>query len=126
MALCYGRDLRTHAVCTGFANLAVRILALLGIGDRCGSGNNTALRSHARLGLSALDKLRAGMRELSRLEHRTQVDAAASVAECGKCDHNHRNNNRNRNIAMPPSGIEPTSASSTAANVAQRSVVLEL
>ena len=126
MALCYGRDLRTHAVCTGFANLAVRILALLGIGDRCGSGNNTALRRHARLGLSALDKLRAGMSELSRLEHRTQVDTAASVAECGKCDHNHRNNNCNRHVTMPACRIKPATAGGTAANVAKRAIVFEL
>ena len=102
------------------------ILALLGIGDRCGSGNNAALRRHARLGLSALDKLRAGMRELSRPEHRTQVGPAAGVTKRRERDDNHRNNDRDRNIAMPACGIEAATASSATANEAERSIVLEL
>ena len=99
---------------------------LFRIGDRCGSGNNAALRRHARLGLSALDKLRAGMRELSRPEHRTQVGPDTGVTKRRERDGDYRGNDHDRHIAMPACGIEAATASSATANEAERSIVLEL
>lgn len=96
------------------------------IGDGGGRRNDTALGRDARLDLSALDNFCACMRELGRFEHCVQVGAAASISERRKRDDNHRNNDRDRNVAMPACGIEAATASSATANVAERSIVLEL
>lgn len=96
------------------------------IGDGGGRRNDTALGRDARLDLSTLDNFCACMRELGRFEHCVQVGAAASISECRERDDNHRNNDRDRNVAMPACGIETATASSATANVAERSIVLEL
>ena len=66
-------------------------LVLLSIGDGGGCRNNAALGRHARLSLRALDNLCTCMRELGRLEHRTQAGAAAGVAKRGERDDDHCN-----------------------------------
>ena len=108
-----------------FGAVALFVLVFFRIGDGGSHRDDTTLRRHARLGLSALDKLRAGMRELSRPEHRTQVGPAAGVTKRRERDDTHRNNDRDRNIAMPACGIEAATASSATANEAERSIVLE-
>lgn len=85
-----------------------------------------ALGRDARLGLSALDNFCACMRELGRFKHRVQVGATAGISERGECDDDHRNDDHDRNITMPTSRIESAAASRPTANVAKRSVVLEL
>lgn len=102
------------------------VLVLLRIGNGGGRRNDTALWRDARLGLNALDNFCACMRELGRLKHCVQIGPAAGVTKCRERDDNHRNNDRDRNIAMPACGIEAATASSATANVAERSIVLEL
>lgn len=109
-----------------FGAVALFVLVLLRVGDGGGRRNDTTLGRDARLGLSALDKFRAGMRELSRPEHRTQVGPAAGVTKRRERDGDYRGNDRDRNIAMPACGIEAATASSATANEAERSIVLEL
>lgn len=99
---------------------------LLGIGDGGSCRNDAALGRDARLGLNALDDFCACMRELGRFEHCVQIGPAAGVTKRRESDDNHRNNDRDRNIAMPACGIEAATASSATANVAERSIVLEL
>lgn len=99
---------------------------LLRIGDGGGRRNDTALGRDARLGLNALDNFCACMRELGRLKHCVQIGPAAGVAKRRERDNNHRNNDRNRNITMPTSRIEPAAASRPAANVAKCAIVPEL
>lgn len=96
------------------------------IGDGGGRRNDTALGRDARLDLSTLDNFCACMRKFGRFEHRAQTRAAAGVTKRRKRDDNHRNNDRDRNVAMPACGIEAATASSATANVAERSIVLEL
>ena len=85
-------------------------LVLLSIGDGGGCRNNAALGRDARLGLSALDNFCACMRELGRFKHCVQVGTAAGVAKRCERDDDHCNDDRNRNITMPTSRIEPAAA----------------
>lgn len=101
-------------------------LVLLRIGDGGDRRNDTALGRDARLVLCTLNKLRANMCKFGRFEHRVQARTAAGVAKRSECDDNHCNDDRNRNITMPTSRIEPTAASRPAANVAKCAIVLEL
>lgn len=100
--------------------------ALLSIGNGGSSCDHTALGRHTRLVSCAFNKLRANMRKFGRFEHRAQTRAVAGISEHRERDDNHRNNDHDRNVAMPACGIEATTAGSTAANVAKRSIVLEL
>lgn len=114
-------------ICLGrFGTVALFVLGLLSICDGGGRRNDTALGRDARLGLSALDNFCACMRELGRFKHCVQVGAAAGVAKRSECDDDRCNDDRDRNITVPTSRIEPTAASRPAANIAERSVVLEL
>ena len=108
-----------------FGAVVLFVLVLLRIGDGGGRRNDTALGRDARLGLNALDNFCACMRELGRLKHCVQIGPAAGVTKRRERDDNHRNNDRDRNITMPTSRIEPTAASRPAANVAQRAIVFE-
>lgn len=99
---------------------------LLSIGNGGSGCDHAALGRDARLGLNALDNFCACMRELGRLKHCVQIGPAAGVTERRERDDNHRDNDRDRNIAMPSCGIEAATASSATANVAERSIVLEL
>lgn len=109
-----------------FGVVALLIFVLLRVGDGGGRRDDTALGCDARLGLSALDNFCACMRELGRFKHCVQVGATAGVAERGECDDDHCNDDRDRNITVPTSRIEPTAASRPAADVTERAVVLEL
>ena len=109
-----------------FGAVVLFVLVLLRIGDGGGRRNDTALGRDARLGLNALDNFCACMRELGRLKHCVQIGPAAGVTKRRERDDDYRGNDRDRNIAMPACGIEPTAASRPAANVAKRSIVLEL
>ena len=102
------------------------VFVLLRIGDGGGRRNNTALGRDTRLGLSALDNFCACMRELGRFKHCVQVGATAGVAKRSECDDDHCNGDRDRNITVPTSRIESAAASRPAANITERSVVLEL
>ena len=106
--------------------VALFVLVLLSVGDGGSRRDDTALGRDARLGLSALDNFCACMRELGRFKHCVQVGAAAGVAKRSECDDDHCNDDRDRHITMPTSRIEPTAASRPAADVTERSVVLEL
>lgn len=99
---------------------------LLGIGDGGSCRNDAALGCDTRLNPCALDNFCACMRELGRLKHCVQIGPAAGVTKRRERDDNHRNNDRDRNITMPACGIEAATASSATANVAERSIVLEL
>lgn len=109
-----------------FGAIALFVLVLLRIGDGGGRRNDAALGRDAHLGLSALDNFCACMRELGRFKHCVQVGATAGVAKRSECDDDHRNDGHDRHITMPTSRIEPTAASRPAADVTERSVVLEL
>lgn len=100
--------------------------ALLSIGNGGSSCDHTALGRHTRLVSCAFNKLCANMRELRRFEHRAQTRATAGITKRRERDDNHRNNNCNRHITVPASRIESTAAGSTAADIAKRSIVLEL
>ena len=102
------------------------VFVLLRIGDGGGRRNDTALGRNARLGLCALDNFCACMRELGRFKHCVQVGATAGVAKRSECDDDHCNDDRDRNITMPTSRIESAAASRPAADVTERSIVLEL
>lgn len=99
---------------------------LLSIGNGGSGCDHAALGRDARLGLNALDNFCACMRELGRLKHCVQIGPAAGVAKRSECDDNHCNDDRNRNITMPTSRIEPAAASRPAANVAKCAIVPEL
>ncbi len=109
-----------------FGVVALLVFVLLRIGDGGGRRNDTALGRDARLGLSALDNFCACMRELGRFKHCVQVGATAGVAKRSECDDDHCNDGHDRNITMPTSRIESAAASRPAADVTERSVVLEL
>lgn len=109
-----------------FGAVTLFVLVLLRIGDGGGSRNDTALGRDARLDLSALDNFCACMRELGRFKHCVQAGAVAGISERRERDDDYRNNDRDRNVAMPACGIEAATASSATANVAERSIVLEL
>ena len=109
-----------------FGAIALFVLVLLRIGDGGGRRNDTALGRDARLGLSALDNFCTYMRELGRFKHCVQVGATAGVAKRSERDDDHCNGGHDRHVAMPAGGIEPAAASRPAADVAERSVVLEL
>lgn len=100
--------------------------ALLSIGNGGSSCDHTALGRHTRLVLCAFNKLRASMRKFRRFEHRAQTRAVAGISERRERDDDYRGNDHNRHITVPTSRIESTTAGSTAANVAKRSIVLEL
>lgn len=85
-----------------------------------------ALGRDARLGLSALDNFCACMRELGRFKHCVQVGATAGVAKRSECDDDYRNDGHDRHITMPTSRVESAAASCPAADVTERSVMLEL
>ena len=126
------RNLSRRWSCCRFARLiridvvALLVFVLLRIGDGGGRRDDTALRCDARLGLSALDNFCACMRELGRFKHCVQVGATAGVAKRSECDDDHCNDDRDRNITMPTSRVESAAASRPAADVTERSVVLEL
>lgn len=109
-----------------FDVVALLVFVLLHIGDGGGRRNDTALGRDARLGLSALDNFCTYMRELGRLKHCVQVGATAGISERSERDDDHCNGGHDRHVAMPAGGIEPAAASRPAADVAERSVVLEL
>lgn len=109
-----------------FGAVALFVLVLLSIGNGGSSCDHAALGCHTRLVSCAFNKLRANMRKFGRFEHRAQTRAAAGVTKRRKRDDNHRDNDRDRNVAMPACGIEAATASSATANVAERSIVLEL
>lgn len=126
------RNLSRRWSCCRFARLiridvvALFVLVLLSICNSGGRRNDTALGRDARLGLSALDNFCACMRELGRFKHCVQVGATAGVAKRSECDDDHCNDDRDRNITVPTSRIESAAASRPAANITERSVVLEL
>lgn len=126
------RNLSRRWSCCRFARLiridvvALFVLVLLRIGDGGGRRNDTALGRDACLGLCALDNFCACMRELGRFKHCVQVGATAGVAKRSECDDDHCNDDRDRNITMPTSRVESAAASRPAADVTERSVVLEL
>ena len=66
------------------------------------------------------------MRELGRFKHCVQVGATTGVAKRCERDDDHCNDDRDRNITMPTSRIESAATSRPAADVTERSVVLEL
>lgn len=101
-------------------------LVLLSIGDGGSYRNDAALGCDTRLDPCTLDNIRARMRELGRLKHCAQIGPATGVAKRRERDNDYHSYDRNRNIAMPPGGVEPTSASSATANVTERSIVLKL
>lgn len=109
-----------------FGAVALFVLVLLSIGNGGSSCDHTALGRHTRLVLCAFNKLRASMRKFRRFEHRAQTRAVAGISERRERDDDYRNNDRDRNVAMPACGIEAATASSATANVAERSIVLEL
>lgn len=109
-----------------FGTVALFVLVLLRIGDGGGRRDDAALGRDARLGLSALDNFCACMRELGRFKHCIQVGATAGVAKRSERDDDHCNDDRDRNITVPTSRIESAAASRPAANITERSVVLEL
>ena len=109
-----------------FGAVVLFVLVLLRIGNGGGRRNDAALGRDAHLGLNALNSLCTCMRELGRLKHCVQIGPAAGVTKRRERDDNHRNNDRDRNIAMPACGIETATASSATANVAERSIVPEL
>lgn len=109
-----------------FGAIALFVLVLLRIGDGGGRRNDTALGRDACLGLCALDNFCACMRELGRFKHCVQVGATAGISERSERDDDHCNGGHDRHVAMPAGGIEPAAASRPAADVAERSVVLEL
>ena len=109
-----------------FGIVALLVFILLSIGDGGSRRDDASLGRDARLSLCSLDNFCTRMREPSRPEHRTQVGPAAGVTKRRERDENHRNNDRDRNIAMPACGIEAATASSATANEAERSIVLEL
>ena len=109
-----------------FGAVTLFVLVLLSIGNGGSSCDHTALGRHTRLVLCAFNKLRASMRKFRRFEHRAQTRAVAGITKRRERDDNHRNNNCNRHIMVPASRIKSTTAGSTAANVAKRSIVLEL
>ena len=102
------------------------VFVLLSICDGGGRRDDAALGRDARLGLSALDNFCTYMRELGRFKHCVQVGATAGISERRERDDDHRNDGHDRHITMPTSRIEPTAASRPAADVTERSVVLEL
>lgn len=118
--------------CCRFARLirfdvvALFALILLRIGDGGGCRNNAALGCDTRLDLCTLDNFCACMREVGRFKHCVLVGAATGVAKRSERDDNHCNDDRDRNITMPTSRIEPAAAGRPAADVAERAVVLEL
>lgn len=109
-----------------FGAVALFVLVLLSIGNGGSSCDHTALGRHTRLVLCAFNKLRASMRKFRRFENRAQTRAVAGISERRERDDDYRNNDRDRNVAMPVCGIEAATAGSTTANVAKRSIVLEL
>lgn len=126
------RNLSRRWSCCRFARLiridvvALFVLVLLRIGDGGGRRDDAALGRDACLGLRALDNFCACMRELGRFKHCVQVGATAGVAKRSECDDDHCNDDRDRNITVPTSRIESAAASRPAANITERSVVLEL
>lgn len=126
------RNLSRRWSCCRFARLiridvvALFVLVLLSICNSGGRRNDTALGRDARLGLSALDNFCTYMRELGRFKHCVQVGATAGVAKRSERDDDHCSGGHDRHVAMPAGGIEPAAASRPAADVAERSVVLEL
>lgn len=109
-----------------FGTVALFVLVLLRIGDGGGRRDDAALGRDACLGLRALDNFCACMRELGRFKHCVQVGATAGVTKRSECDDDHRNDDRGRNLTVPTSRIESAAASRPAANITERSVVLEL
>lgn len=109
-----------------FGAVALFVLVLLRIGDGRGRRNDTALGRDARLGLSALDNFCTYMRELGRFKHCVQVGATAGISERSERDDDYRGNDHDRHVTMPACRIEAATAGSTAADVAKRSIVLEL
>lgn len=99
---------------------------LLSIGNGGSSCDHTALGRHTRLVLCAFNKLRANMRKFGRFEHRAQARAAAGIAKRCERDDDYRSNDHDRHVTMPACRIEAATAGSTTANVAKRSIVLEL
>lgn len=126
------RNLSRRWSCCRFARLiridvvALFVLVLLSIGDGGGRRDDAALGRDAWLGLSALDNFCACMRELGRFKHCVQAGAATGVAKRSECDNDHCNDDRDWNITVPTSRIESAAASRPAANITERSVVLEL
>ena len=114
-------------ICLGcFGVVALLVFVLLSICNSGGRRDDTALGRNARLGLCALDNFCACMRELGRFKHCVQVGATAGISERSERDDDHCNGGHDRHVAMPAGGIEPAAASRPAADVAERSVVLEL
>lgn len=99
---------------------------LLSIGNGGSDCDHAALGRDARLGLSALDNFYASMRKFRRFEHRAQTRAVAGISERRERDDDYRGNDHDRHVTMPACRIEAATAGSTAANVAKRSIVLEL
>ena len=99
---------------------------LLSIGNGSSDCDHAALGRDTRLGLSAFDNFYACMRELGRFKHCVQVGATAGIAKRRERDDDYRGNDHDRHVTMPACRIEAATAGSTTANVAKRSIVLEL
>lgn len=109
-----------------FGAVALFVLVLLSIGNGSSDCDHAALGRHTRLVSCAFNKLRASMRKFGRFEHRAQTRAVAGISERRERDDDYRGNDHDRHITMPACGIEAATASSATANVAERSIVLEL
>lgn len=119
---------RIHPVITRLHRSLCFLLAfiLLSIGNGSSYCDHAALGRHTRLVSCAFNKLRANMRKFGRFEHRAQTRAVAGISERRERDDDYRGNDHDRHITMPACGIEAATASSATANVAERSIVLEL